>query len=728
MTISTFPPDRLPLASMHHESRFQVETKSDEFDLGSGLRIIRRRIVMIGALVTLFTGASLATIWDLKPSYRAESRLIIHKPLATTLSAEEAGRNEPLDLRSETERLLSRSVAERVIRDLHLDQRPEFNPALREVSLFDKARRAIRGLIDGEQRQPPEQSSVEPIIPEYYGALRVWRDGLGDVIQIGFEATDPELAAAAPNQLISVYLEERNDSIRRRLDKAEEWIRQRIEEQRNIADKARAAADSYRETMGVVLKEESLGEQLKSQAELNDRQGKIAQNRADTVSAIATLETADDPSLALTNISLPENIAAMAEDFRTQQRDLYRLLDTYDDGAQAVIDLRASIEKSRADLGQAVGRYLQSLRARLAALNQEYAVVRSDLAAADEKRSRAALAQSELTRLERTVDREETTLDKLEALRRGLAGQAMLPGTEVEVLSPAAVPIGPQGRGRLFYLIGAMLASASIAITAAVLIEMLDKRVRSFDQLNGMPRMIPAGYVPRLKRKNWWNPARTRSLPDGEFDDAIHGLANALKQSNGGTMPASILVTGPQPSGGSSLVARSLAIQFVSSGSKVLLVDAGTPKGNLDRFFKCGLKQGLKEFLRGQTTIGDIIHHDPRTGVDFIPAGNTHLNRRRPFTGIADIVALARSRGQTVIFVAAPATRSTETFQLSSLVDQTLLVVDWATTSRSLVELNMRQLRGPRSNEILIAINDVNVRRHALYNFGDSDLLLGTPL
>ncbi|SFA77108.1 Uncharacterized protein involved in exopolysaccharide biosynthesis [Rhizobium sp. NFR07] len=727
MTISTFPPDRhLPLSPMHHQPRFEIETKADDFDLGSGLRILRRRIVMILVLVILFTTAALAAIWDLKPSYRSESRLIIHKPLATTLSAEEAGRNEPLDLRSEMERLLSRSVAERVIRDLRLDELVEFNPALRKASFVSQARDMLRGLIDRRKNAPPEQDGLERIIPEYYGALRVWRDSLGDVIHIGFEATDPELAAAAPNQLISVYLDERNDGIRRRLDAAEVWARQRIEEQQKIAEAARVAADTYREMMGGALSEEAPGEQLKSVAELNERQATIAQNRAEIAGEITVLEKADESSAALSSISAPGNIGAIAEDFRAQQRDLDRLLDTYEENAQAVIDRRASIAKSRADLMLAVDRYLQSLRARLIALDREYDAVRSDLMVADEKRSRSLLAQAELARLERAFDREQTALDKLEGQRRSLAGEAMLPGTEVEVLSPAAVPIGPQGRGRLFYLVSAFLASTSIAITAAFLVEMLDKRIRSFDQLAGTARMIPAGYIPQLRRNGWRKPLKPfAKVPDDAFEGAIHSLLNSLKQASGGSLPASIVVTPVGDGGCKSLVARSLAAELVSNGCSVLLVDGNLRGGDLETFFKSELKQGLNEYLRGQASIGDIIHHDSRSGMDFIPAGKTGLKGRASSAGLAEIIAMACTRGQIVIFTCASASRSTETIKLSTLAERTLLIVEWATTSRRAVDLSLRHLRGSRNGEIMIAINGVDAKRNALYNFSDSELFSG---
>ena len=126
----------------------------------------------------------------------------------------------------------------------------------------------------------------------------MWRDGQSDVIQIGFDASDPELAAAVPNRLISIYLEERKDSFRGRLDAAEEWIRQRIAEQQDRAKAARDAADKYQETMGVVSNDDAQGEQIKSIMELSDRQTKIEQSRAEVKAAISTLEAADDASLA----------------------------------------------------------------------------------------------------------------------------------------------------------------------------------------------------------------------------------------------------------------------------------------------------------------------------------------------------------------------------------------------------------------------------------------------
>lgn len=723
MTISTVPPDRnTSLSSMRYDPRFQVETRSDDFDLTSGLRLIRRRMVMIAAIVALLMAIAAIGISGLKPTFHAESRLIIHRPLATTLDAEDAGLNDRLDVTSETERLLSRSIAERVIRDLRLDQWPEFNPALRKTSLIGEIRALMRGLVDREKSSLSARNSIEPIIPEYYRALRVWRDGQGDVIQIGFDASDPKLAASVPNRLISIYLEERKNSFRGRLDAAEEWVLRRIAEQQGRAKAARDAADQYQETMDVVSNDEAQVEQIKSIMELGERQTKIDQSRAEMRATISTLEAADDPSLALQTIVIPDSIGAMQRELRAQEQDLDRLLETYGNTAEAVVDSRAKILKSRTDLSLAIDRYLQSIRAKLAALDHEHDVVQSALAAAHDKRSRSALAQTELMRLQRLAEKEQTSLDKLEENRRTLAGQALLPGAELEVLSPAAVPLAPQGRGRLFYLIGALLASVSIAVTAAFVVEMMDKSVRSFDQMAGMPRIVPAGFVPRLKRKDGGNPSTFfGQVPDGMFDEAIRTVIISLKQSNGGKLPNSIVVTSAHSGEGKSLVARSLAIELAANGIPVLLVDGDLRHGRLDSFFQSELEHGLNEFLSGQVRLGDIIHHHP-SGIDFIPAGNPRLHRHTHSSDAADIIEMARVRGKIVVFDSAPVLASTDTMHLTAAAERTLVVVRWGKTSRRAVEFCLQQLKSVRNAELSVVINDVQPKQHAKYNFSDSEL------
>ncbi|MGO7286879.1 GumC family protein [Rhizobium ruizarguesonis] len=720
MTISTVPPDRnLPISQMRYDPRFQVETKADNFDLASAFRLVRRRMIMIIAITALLMAPTVIIISGLKPAYQAWARLIIHQPLATSLGADDS-HSDLLDAKSETERLLSRSIAERVVHELRFNVRPEFNPALRETSFIDSIRAKLRALFDTEKRTSPVRDNIDAIIPEYFRALGVWHEDKSDVIQISFTSNDPELAAAVPNRIISIYLDERKDNLGGRLDLAQKWIRQRITEQQARADIARAAARNYQESMDVVSKEDAQDERIKSIIEVTGREGKIEESRLEVKATISTLEATDNASVAAENIAVPDNIATKQRDLRAQEQDLARLLQTYDGNAEAVVDLRGKIQESRADLNLATKQYLQTMRAKLAALDHEAMSIQSILAEAHEKRTRDAMVQTELTRLQHIADKEQTALDKLEDQRRDLAAKAMLPGAELEVLSPASVPIASQGRGRLFYLVSALLAAISGAVTAVFVIEMSDRTVRSFDQMAAMVRTIPAGLIPRLAR---WENSKTmfEHMPVPMFDEAIRTVILSLKQSNGGKLPNSIVVTSAHSGEGKSLIARSLAIELAAAAIPVLLVDGDLRRGKLDSFFRSGLMYGLNEFLNGQADIRDIVYRHP-SGIDFIPSGRFSLQRRTRSNGLAEIIEMAGAAGQIVIFDSAPVLASTDTVHLTALAERTLAVVRWGKTSRRAVEFSLQQMKGSRNSEIVVAINNVNPTLHALYNFTDSEL------
>jgi Mrp family chromosome partitioning ATPase len=208
----------------------------------------------------------------------------------------------------------------------------------------------------------------------------------------------------------------------------------------------------------------------------------------------------------------------------------------------------------------------------------------------------------------------------------------------------------------------------------------------------------------------------------GVFAEAVRATAMALKQANAGKVPYSVVVTSAHSGEGKTLVARSLAIELVAAGHRVLLVDGDLRCGDLGSLFKSGVKVGLNEFLTGQAELAEIVHHHANSGIDFIPRGDPSLHQRPHLADIAEIVKLARANGQIVIFDSAPILTSTDTVQLAGMADLTLLVVRWAKTSQRAVEGAAQRLRSIKRSEILVAINNVDLRKHALYGFRDSGI------
>ena len=723
MTVLMSPGDSISRSLMTHQLPAPFETTPDDFDLLSGFRLIRRRIVMIAVIAGVLTLAAVPAILGLKPVYYAESRLMIHSPLASTLEATGTNQGDGLNVTSETERLLSRSVAERVIHDLHLADRDEFNPALRKPSLIGKVRGMLRALVNNDNAGAATPGGIERIIPEYYRALNVRRDG--DVIQIGFNSQDAELAAAVPNALLRVYLDERKASVQGRSNSAEAWVQQRIAEQQARVNAAGDAVAKYRQGIGSVSAD-AQAEQIRSVGELSDKLAQIVQSRAEVAATIAALETGNDA--AIQKIVVPESVGALQRDLRAQNKELDKLLLTYGDNADEVVSLREKILKSRTDLDFETERFLQSQRAKLLVFDRQEGAVQSALTLAREQLSEAAPAQVELTRLLRVVETEQTALDKLVDQSRTLVAQAALPPVEVEVLSPAGIPLQPQGRGRLFYLIGAVLASLSVAGTAAFVREMMDKSIRSHEQLAGIADLAPAGLLPMLSAR------AGKSLPmvfghseGGMFAEAIRALAMSVKQANGGKYPNSLVVTSAHSGEGKTIVARSLAIELVASGHRVLLVDGDLRCGDMGSLFKSGVRVGLNEFLTGQAELAEVIYHHANSGIDFIPRGNPSLSKRPHLPDLMEIVKAARANGQILIFDSASILASTDTAHLAGLVDRTLLVVRWAKTSRRAVEYAAQRLQTVNRSEVLVVINNVDPKKHVLYGFRDSEIFSEYP-
>lgn len=137
----------------------------------------------------------------------------------------------------------------------------------------------------------------------------------------------------------------------------------------------------------------------------------------------------------------------------------------------------------------------------------------------------------------------------------------------------------------------ALAGFGALGVTAAVLAEMLDRSVRSLQQVRRIPGLAPSAMIPRLPRRVARNiVGHLDATGDGAFQQAIRALAVAIEQSNEGAAPRCILTTSPGPHQGKSLVSAALALTFAQTrGRRVLLVDSDLRSGPGQR-----VKSGLR--------------------------------------------------------------------------------------------------------------------------------------
>lgn len=701
------------------------EPGDDWLDVQAFFRVIRRRIGLIALIAAVIVLLSLPMILGMERAFSASTRILIREPLPATLSSGLLS-DTKLNLTTEGERLLSRDVAVRVIQELGLQDLPEFNPALRQASPMERLSATLRETL--LRRAPPVGPDADPmphVLPEYLGRLTIWRNPNSEVVNIGFASRDAELAAMVPNTLVRIYLEERARHFAARTATAEGWLNGRITEQQARLAAAVAALDAAKQESEIRLR--SASGNAEAVADLEAARAGISRARADLAARIAALREADGPE-ARADAADTEVLAGMRRDLETERRNLARLLDRYGTAHEEVIAIREKVSDLEGRMEDEVTREERRLQTRLLALRQEDAGAAQSL-----KDARAALAESRRTevqfaQLQHAVDSERDDLDGLENQLRALKAEALLPATEIEVLSPATVPLNADGRGRAYYLAVAIFAAGTLALTAAFFVEMIDRAVRSHEQLKAIPSVRAAGMVPALTghaiRQFWKAPGA--GVLGRVYSDAIQGVALGLEMAGNGALPQSLLITSALPGEGRTTFAAALAAELAASGRRVLLVDADLHGGGLSERFGRTEGPGFGDYLSGRIDLGQIPQHEVARDIALIPRGSAGAVHNVDRTLVRALIRSANANRQIVILDGPPALVAHQAALLAGAAARTLLFIHWGKTDLRSVEAAVTRLAAPSDEVIDVVIGRVNLRRQAFYGYRDAGVLART--
>jgi polysaccharide biosynthesis transport protein len=187
-------------------------------------------------------------------------------------------------------------------------------------------------------------------------------------------------------------------------------------------------------------------------------------------------------------------------------------------------------------------------------------------------------------------------LEILAALQTGNAEQVQI----------AEVPDSPSSpKTRRNVVVGALLGFL-LGVAAALLVERLDRRLRTPDQLRdifGRPILAVVPATDELVDPE-------RPLPLGAAE-AFRMLRANLRYFNVDEEIRSVLVTSPQPGDGKSTVAWNLSSAASASGLRTLLVEADLRRPSLGRWMHVAPRLGLSGVLSHQGSAREATIHVP---------------------------------------------------------------------------------------------------------------------
>lgn len=180
-----------------------------------------------------------------------------------------------------------------------------------------------------------------------------------------------------------------------------------------------------------------------------------------------------------------------------------------------------------------------------------------------------------------------------------------------ELVQPAEAPDSPSTPKTLRNVMLGFILGALLGFGLAALLERVDRRVRTVDELEELYGVPILARIPRSQRLS---KRRSDSVgPQTQEGEAFRVLRTNLRYFNLEGGRRSLLITSPETGDGKSTVARSLAMTMAEMGDNVLLVEGDLRKGGELRGVKGAPATGLSNVLTG-TPYDRVLLELPVTG------------------------------------------------------------------------------------------------------------------
>ncbi|MBW7884355.1 MAG: polysaccharide biosynthesis tyrosine autokinase [Caldilineaceae bacterium] len=295
----------------------------------------------------------------------------------------------------------------------------------------------------------------------------------------------------------------------------------------------------------------------------------------------------------------------------------------------------------------------------------------------------------------------------------------------VNVIDPPVVPTQPVSgdlwvTAALAALIGALLGTA-----AAYLLEFIDDRIKTVENVHDMTDLPTLGTIPAIANVA----AKQRGLVMIADQQDISAEAFRVLRTNllfaSVDHPLHVLqIASPSPNEGKSLVASNVATAFAQTGKRVVLVDADLRRPSVHRLFGLVNNVGVTSALvGGLETVESTLQKTTVPNLLVMTSGPLPPNPSELLSSQRMQELLARLKGlcDLVVLDSPPVTLVSDTAVLAGSVDGVLLVFRAVETRRDAARNAVRALQQVHAHLLGVALNFVSGDSHGYFYSYNSD-------
>lgn len=310
--------------------------------------------------------------------------------------------------------------------------------------------------------------------------LRVTPSGVSNIIEISFAAGDPRFAAAVANAYAQAYIDA---NIEFKVDPARQyalWFGEQAKVMRENLEKAQAKLSEYQQEKGIVAKDEQSDAET---AKLNDLYAQLSAAQGQTVDIRSKANSGADELSDVTQSSLLQSlkseIAHQEAKLREAGENLGKNHPQYQRMEAEIAALKSQLELEKINIARGLS------ASKSVAIDKE-SQIRAAIAAQKKKLLELKGGRDQLAVLQRDVDAAQSAYDNVIRRYNQTSLESQVTQTNVSVLNPAIEPTEPASPNFRKNMLVSLALGLLLGGGTAFLLELLDRRIRSADDLAEM--------------------------------------------------------------------------------------------------------------------------------------------------------------------------------------------------------------------------------------------------
>jgi succinoglycan biosynthesis transport protein ExoP len=624
---------------------------------------------------------------------------------------------------SQVDAIRAAPIVRDVISELHLDADPEFNPNADAnprrrvifVSELEDALGAVIGVISEYFHPTVGDRNDLKILYNVTRAIDVSVKVSSHTIVITATSKDPDKSTAMANALASSYLKHRLEVEKARSKRVDAWLGERLTELRqgvrqheDEVERMRAQIGQYQGQTSSILSEKLTQisrELLDTNAKLADAEAK--RGELNMLTSDTTNSSADDVQNSLLIQTLRRQESQILVQRAAAQSQ-------YGERNPALIALNEQVAEVRRKIATEITRIDEKVSDQIRVLNGKAAALDVAQRGLQDRIETQNAALVRLRAIQSDADTDRATYQAFAIYRSKMIDAPTIAQSDVQVISPATPALTPISPNRKAILAFVGFATLTLGVVVSVLRAGFAQDLRSAEQASALLGLRTLALIPKARGRKPIDRTLV-DFPASALAESIRYLystiANKPPPRHGALR---VLVSSALPGEGKTTTSRLLAREAALVGVNTLLL-------NLDLRGYSGPNEVDASFNVEITT-------EKATGLRILNVrsckGKTFAILHHPAFW-AQMEELS-ARHELMIVDSPPVLSVSDAAAIARFTDLTMFVVKWGKTKVPAVAEALRQLRFANNNILGLVLTQVDVRKHAMYGFGDSGIYTGS--